>query len=307
MVSTDKMGERPTPRMGEACPPPTPCSMGHPPPGVMLGTVCQVNFWVKMTTALGVTQIVIGVACMVFYSVGFFMKISLNHPETYVAIGVVAGGVILAAGLIGSVASKRKTKCTIGVFVVLSAMAAMFALFPLVLGIVGATRPAMEDDSLLLPICQLVFATVEIVVATWSVGVCCQAICCPNVSFGRVSTRLPPGVGVTQFISSGDGQHVVLFTAPQPHMQGVMLPPSQSHIPYIIQQGVPTVQLSVQPGLASFSSPIVNPSQMESGLNSKLGGRESEEEEKLLEGEEVVTKEAEDSYGLEDEAERLLR
>ena len=31
-----------------------------------------------------------------------------------------------------------------------------------------------------MPICQLVLATVEIIVATWSIGVSSQALCCPN-------------------------------------------------------------------------------------------------------------------------------
>jgi riboflavin transporter FmnP len=68
-------------------------------PGLMYGTVCRVNFWIKMTTALGVTQIVIGVGCIVFYAVGFFMKIALQHPKTYVAVGVVAGGVVSTQNL----------------------------------------------------------------------------------------------------------------------------------------------------------------------------------------------------------------
>ena len=36
-----------------------------------------------------------------------------------------------------------------------------------------------------MPITQLVFATVEIVVATWSIGVCCQSLCCPNATVGH--------------------------------------------------------------------------------------------------------------------------
>ena len=69
-----------------------------PPAGILYGTVCRVNFWIKMTTALGVTQIVIGLACMAFYSVAYFTDASLEHLVTYVAVGIVAGGVVIICG-----------------------------------------------------------------------------------------------------------------------------------------------------------------------------------------------------------------
>ena len=68
---------------------------GTLPSGIMYGTVCRVNFWIKMTTALGVTQIVIGLACMAFYSVAYFTDTTLEHLVTYVAVGIVAGSVVV--------------------------------------------------------------------------------------------------------------------------------------------------------------------------------------------------------------------
>lgn len=62
-----------------------------------------------------------------------------------------------------------------------------------------------------------------------------------NVSFfqfGHVSTRFPTGLGITQFISSGDGQHVILFSSSPTQPAATFmynLPASQA--PYMIQQG----------------------------------------------------------------------
>ena len=67
---------------------------GPLPPGVMCGTVCRVNFWMKMTTALGMTQILIGVACIVFYSVAYYTDVMLEHLAAYIAVGVLAGSVV---------------------------------------------------------------------------------------------------------------------------------------------------------------------------------------------------------------------
>lgn len=64
------------------------------PPGVMFGTMCRVNFWTKMTTALGLTQIVIGVACMAFYTVAYFTDTLVEHFVTYITGGIVAGGLV---------------------------------------------------------------------------------------------------------------------------------------------------------------------------------------------------------------------
>ena len=63
-------------------------------PGYMYGTICRVNFWVKMTTALGVTQIVIGISCMVFYMIAFFMNLTMEHFVRYMAVGLVTGTVV---------------------------------------------------------------------------------------------------------------------------------------------------------------------------------------------------------------------
>lgn len=131
---------------------PPPLGSQMPAPNILYGTVCQVNFWMKMTTALGVTQIVIGLACMVFYCVVYLTDClqraaMLDHLAAYVSVGVLAGMVvsmhlhgniglqrftndlpkifflrsngfylcfqILCAGIMGSVASRRKTKCKV--------------------------------------------------------------------------------------------------------------------------------------------------------------------------------------------------
>ncbi len=44
------------------------------------------------------------------------------------------------------------------------------------------------------------------------------------------------GAGLTQFVASGDGQHVVIFSA-GPHQPAMMYAGTDSHMPYLVQQG----------------------------------------------------------------------
>ena len=42
-------------------------SSATPPPGYLYGAVCRIDFWARMTSALGFTQIAIGSCCVLFY------------------------------------------------------------------------------------------------------------------------------------------------------------------------------------------------------------------------------------------------
>ena len=65
------------------------------PAGHVYGAVCRVNFWVKMTTALGVTQLSIGIVCMAFYLiVPSFCGEKSQHLVRYMGVGLVAGSVV---------------------------------------------------------------------------------------------------------------------------------------------------------------------------------------------------------------------
>ena len=63
--------------------------------------------------------------------------------------GMLTGGVITVAGVFGLASSKRRTNCSLITFLVLSVLAGLFALFPMVFGIMGATTVLGDSDSLM--------------------------------------------------------------------------------------------------------------------------------------------------------------
>jgi hypothetical protein len=71
--------------------------------------------------------------------------------------------------------------------------------------------------------------------------------------------------------------------------------------------GVPTLQLSVQPGLAAFAAQThhCTPPRASASINKIKEKGEEEEGEKLL-SEEPSVKESEEGYGGDDEAQHLL-
>ena len=73
---------------------PTECEDSEQPRGYIYGTVCRVNLWQKMTTALSVTQIIIGISCVVFYMIAFLTDRTMEHLIKYMVVGLVAGSVV---------------------------------------------------------------------------------------------------------------------------------------------------------------------------------------------------------------------
>ena len=51
-----------------------------------------------------------------------------------------------------------------------------------------------------------------------------------------MSARVPSGLGVTQFISTGDGHHMVLFSS-SPNQPNVVYNVPQPQAPVILQSG----------------------------------------------------------------------
>ena len=71
--------------------------------GVTVGPPARNGFWAKMAAALGVTQLIIGVSCIVFHVIAFFIDKSSDQPIHYLGEGILTGGIVSVLSLMSRV------------------------------------------------------------------------------------------------------------------------------------------------------------------------------------------------------------
>ena len=54
----------------------------------------QDNFWTKMTSALSITERMIGISCVAFHVTAFYIDKSVNQPLHYIGEGLLTGEVV---------------------------------------------------------------------------------------------------------------------------------------------------------------------------------------------------------------------
>jgi len=243
---------------------------------------------------LGITQLFVGVLCIIFNSVGinFGAQISVG------SIGIWGGILFIINGAFGMSAAKSGTKCKIITFMVLSIISAGITVPLFICAVIGAViddsyfscyrynyntynydRPSnclyIQNVAIAMNSLLAILAIIEAIAATWGSAICCKAVCCCS-TIGNQQMLAPiqyatiQGQPVIIIPQMNFGGQTVVNYPPQGHpVQGHPLPghPVQLHpLP-----GHPPPEYSTQPivNVSAPPYPMFYGQDTASGMNSQ--------------------------------------
>jgi len=233
------------------------------------------NYRAGQSLGLGITQVVIGVLCIIFNIVGIVLSVkheAYNEFEFYVGYGMWPAVFFIIAGGFG-IGARSKNPCPVIAFMVMSIMAAIMVVFVIGFAAGGIANVSettnnpsdytyyagayfkysqqdnAEGTKLAMHALMLILALVEFVVAIWSSAICCHAACCCRDNRGAVHAA-----PVVHYGGMQAGQQQVII-----HTQGQQ--------PFVVQQPQAGVAYPAGPSMAqpSASAPGMPPAYSAAG------------------------------------------
>jgi len=222
------------------------------------------NYNSKQSMGLGVTQVVVGVICIVINAIG----IAFGSLLAVVSIGIWGGIMFIISGSFGISAAKWRTKCKVIAFMVLCIISAAITVPLFICAVMGAALDGYYENCYSLYYnyyrrsynCQEIshvavamnavlasLAIVQAIAAIWGSAICCKAACCCKYNNSQV-------VAPIQFATI-QGQQVIIIPQSQLNLGGQMMtyaPPDYSTQQVLSASG-PPYQISYgQNPVASF-------------------------------------------------------
>jgi len=186
------------------------------------------NYLSKQSTGLGITQVVMGVLCIVFNAVGiaYWSTISIG------CIGIWGGVLFIISGAFGISAAKVRSKCKIIAFMVLSIISAGITVPLLICAVIGAVIDNYEtcysyyyEHNRIMYSCSNIakvavamncllacLAIIEAIAAIWGSVICCKVACCCSNSGNQIMAPIQ--------YATIQGQPVIIISQPQLNFGG---------------------------------------------------------------------------------------